>query len=707
VRGASPYTASQLAKILSTSVMGISRRARAESWPFTKRPGRGGGKLFAYEFLPPDVQAAITIYEARSLSAPPRSPRYEAKAIPEKAHATGLYRFQLHGDWQQHRRRARATKAKADRAFLAAYNSGHSHPEIFAALGKVSRSTLFRWEAQLKEADGDYRVLCDHRGWAPAENIEGRISPEARKVFLDLYLTPQRLSVHHAYRAACVILEQRGLAAPSLSSIYRFVRRYKRENQDQVVLMREGEKALADRVGPFITRDDRQLEVGDVLFADGHRLNFDSLHPFTGRPARMILIVWQDWASRMPVGWEVMPEEDTIAIASALKLAVKNLGRYPRVVYIDNGKAFRGSYFSGTSAEAMQRDTQGLFNRLGVSVQYSRPYQARTKIVERFFETFNEQCERLLPSYRGASIGDKPAYLMRNERFHRERHDNTPLTIEETLRVFTEYVGWYARQPHDGLGGRTPGEVFAAGRGPGVDAAQLNWEFMWRKEVRPRRCRVRLAGIDFESDALYGLDMPLVAFYAWNDLSEIHLYERDGARRYLGPARPVEALHPVARHLGDELDLVRVKEANKRMARLRKRTLQMAREHDASEELLQVLPWMRPAERKLLESAPREPALEEPERPEPVSEAQRLEIEEARRQWEARRKEEPPYERPRFDTPLARYSHLFDLREFQRVDLLPEDRRFMAAYEKGDEYPAVRRRFDQLMKLARRERAHA
>jgi putative transposase len=114
---------------------------------------------------------------------------------------------------------------------------------------------------------------------------------------------------------------------------------------------------------------------------------------------------------------------------------------------------------------------------------------------------------------------------------------------------------------------------------------------MWRKEVRPRRCRIRLAGIDFESDALYGLDQPIIVYYAWNDLSEIQMYVKR-TRQYLGVARPVRALHPVARHLGSELDLLQVQEANKRQARLKKRTMQLAREADASGSALKVLPWI-------------------------------------------------------------------------------------------------------------------
>ncbi len=699
------YDTANLAVILGVTQRAIRWRAQKEAWQGVPRLGRGGGQEYRPEQLPPEIQAAIALHQAKQ-EGQLTSCAPDMQAIPPQAQASGEARFLLVTAWKKARARSERNKTKFDQAWLAAYNAGPSHPAEFKVLGRINRATLFRWEKKLAEADGDWRVLCDHRGWAPAEHLEGKLDPQAQEVFLGLYLTPQRLSARHAYRAMCTILTQRNLAIPSQSTVYRFVRRYAQENADHVTLMREGEKALADKIGPYIDRDDKLLEVGDVLFADGHRFNFDSIHPFTGRPVRLILIVWQDWASRMPVGWEVMPEENTVAIAAALKMAIRNLGRYPKVAYIDNGRAFRGAYFSHVSPEAMERQTLGLFHRLGIAVQYSRPYQARTKIVERFFETFNEQCQRLLPSYRGASIGDKPAYLLRNEKFHQARHEATPLSVAQTLEVFREYVGWYCQQPHEGLGGRLPGEVFAAGRGPGVNLEELNTEFMWRREVRPRRCRVRLAGIDFESDALYGLDKPLVAHFAWNDLSQIHLYERDGARRYLGAARPVEALHPVARHLGGELDLLKVKEANQRQARLKKRTLQLARETGSSRELLAVLPWMQAPERVSLPeiAPPAEPAASEPPQ---ISEAERRQIAEAQAQWAARRNAQPPYERPRFDKPLERYSHLFELKVFQGVELLPEDAQFMAAYEDSDEYPVVHRRFDQLMKLARREGAHA
>jgi putative transposase len=686
------YSAAQLALILNVTPMTISRRARKEAWPHEKRQGRGGGKAYPYETLPPDIQAAIVAHEARQLPAP-TSPHYESKPIPDKAHKTGLARFQLHADWQKYRRKAKGNKAKADKAFLLAYNSGQSHPSIYEALGKISRSSLFRWDRQLKEAEGDYRILCDHRGWARAKGIEGDIGDEAAEIFKKNYLTTQRPSVLLAYRAMCAVLEQRGLPCPSQRTTYRFIDRYTRENYDHVVLMREGEKALADKVGPYITRDDSLLEVGDVLVSDGHRLNFDAIHPGTGRPARMSLIVWFDWASRFPVGWEIMPEENTIAISSALFMAIRNLGKYPKVVYLDNGRAFRAKYFTQAADDDIPQ-LQGLYRRLGISTQFAKPYHGRSKVVERFFGTFDNQAARLLPSYRGRSIDDKPAYLARNEKFHRARHNKFVPTIAQAMDIWQEYIGWYGMQAHRGIKGAKPLEVFAAGRGPGIPTAELTQHFLWREIKKPRRCRVRLAGIDFESDALYGLDRQIAVMYSWADLSEVHLYTLKG--EYLGEARPVTALHPIARHLGGDLDLINVQEANKRQARLRKQTIQIARETQTDNEALEILPWMSKQERVSLPAPePKAPDLDQTPQ---ISDEEKAAIEQAQERWFERQAQEPPYERPDFDRPLDRYEHLFNLKIDGGVELIQEDLEFMAAYEASREYQVTKGRFEQLMK---------
>jgi putative transposase len=96
----------------------------------------------------------------------------------------------------------------------------------------------------------------------------------------------------------------------------------------------------------------------------------------------------------------------------------------------------------------------------------------------------------------------------------------------------------------------------------------------------------------------------------------------------------------------------------------------------------------------------KEPAPQDPE-PVELTEGERREIEQALRDYEARKAAAPPYERPDFYKPLDRYSHLFDLKIFQGVTLLPEDEAFMAEYEASEEYREITyRRFEQLRKHA-------
>ena len=116
----------------------------------------------------------------------------------------------------------------------------------------------------------------------------------------------------------------------------------------------------------------------------------------------------------------------------------------------------------------------------------------------------------------------------------------------------------------------------------------LSMIFSGAKKSSRAGVAVRLAGIDYESDALYGLNDTVIAMYAWADMSRIHLYTKRGIP--IGQAKPVEALHPVARQLGDEFDLLQVQEANKRQRRLKKETMRIVLEAGGSDEALAALP---------------------------------------------------------------------------------------------------------------------
>ncbi|WP_034643272.1 DNA-binding domain-containing protein, partial [Desulfovibrio inopinatus] len=333
------YTTKQIADALGASERAIYRRATREDWPFSKRSGRGGGKVFSPEQLPADVRRVLAVVAAGALAesghgavAVPSGVGIAAGAVPpEQYHQAGLDRYAVVQAWRAHVVDAGwGQKGKATEGFLFAFNAGHILPHIHARLGAVAVATLYAWDKKLKNHDDNYLILCDRNGvWTEGKAPElGQIGYEAEEVFLRCWLHPNRPSYRLAYRATSAILKDRGHeTVPGYHSFYRFAKRYEKTNRDVVVLARDGEKALKDQVLSYISRDHAALRVGQCLVADGHDLNFEVLHPVTGRPARLKLIVFYDWASNLPVGWQIMPTEDSVAISAAFRAACLRLGR--------------------------------------------------------------------------------------------------------------------------------------------------------------------------------------------------------------------------------------------------------------------------------------------------------------------------------------------------------------------------------------------
>ena len=158
---------------------------------------------------------------------------------------------------------------------------------------------------------------------------------------MGLLLHPNRLSIGKAIALTKYKLKEQGQSfIPADITFRRYVKWFKDNNYDKWILARDGEKALSDKVEPYIKRDASLLEVGDILVADGHKLAFQVINPFTGKPTRATLVGFLDWMSTALVGYEIMLEENTQCIASALRNAIINLDMIPKVVYKDNGREF-------------------------------------------------------------------------------------------------------------------------------------------------------------------------------------------------------------------------------------------------------------------------------------------------------------------------------------------------------------------------------
>ena len=88
---------------------------------------------------------------------------------------------------------------------------------------------------------------------------------------------------------------------------------------------------VLDNVLKSIKRDTHDLKVGDVLVADGHLISNDIINPATGKPCRLTLIMFYDWASCYPMGASLAYTESSEHILTALRNAILQLGIIPQV----------------------------------------------------------------------------------------------------------------------------------------------------------------------------------------------------------------------------------------------------------------------------------------------------------------------------------------------------------------------------------------
>ncbi len=579
----------------AASLIGITERAVKKSILIGKLAaeripsvGKQGFKYRLYlSSLPPSAQAKYLaergiapspssppLKVGETLPAPFRGEGHGGGVLPSWAQKEALARADLVHAWQKVKddaKKERKTKEAMNR-FLAAYNTGQLYPKIFETLGEVSTPTLYRWEKQYKETGNDYTQLAP--GWGGNKG-QRTIMEHESSILLNILLTPQKRPIHTAIRLMKYILEDRGIPSPSSTkSLERYVKDFMDNRRDLWVLMREGEKALNDKVSPYIKRDASMLEVGDVLVADGHRLNFLVINPWTGKPCRATLIGYLDWASRYLCGYEIMVEENTQVIAAALRNAILTLGKFPVIAYQDNGKSFKAKFFT-SDVDLEQCGIVGLFGRLGIKPVFSKPYNAQAKVVERFWGTFGDQCERMIESYTGASIADKPAWMMRNEKFHRQAHRDFVPTIPQAVEMIGRWLKFHHSQPHQGLKGRTPAEVFAGGCGTGLDARRLDYLMMSAEVTRVTREGIRWRGLNYWHDALYGFAGRVEIRYSLFDVEQVHVYLPDGG--YLCSASLQTAVPAMAALTGRPADMEAVSQANKHKAQLKKQTMKTAR----------------------------------------------------------------------------------------------------------------------------------
>ena len=498
---------------------------------------------------------------------------------PEKSKKIALARLDLLNQWKEFRRKSE-NKLQADYDFVKLHNTSNSN--LFEILGKISRGSLHRWNTILNGTE-DYTKLIPQYKYSKVNEYRTILTDEEIKIFMGLLLHPNRICIGKAIALTKYKLQQQGQNfIPTDATFRRYANWFKNNNYDKWILARDGEKALSDKVEPYIKRDTSLLEVGDILVADGHVLNFNVINPFTGKPSRATLVGFLDWKSTALVGYEIMLEENTQCIASALRNAIINLDMIPKIVYQDNGRAFRAKYFTNDKGFS-ELGFNGLYSKLGIETVFARPYNARAKVIERFFKEFQEGFEKLLPSYVGSSIDNKPAYMMRNEKLHSTLHNNYVSTVDEAIKMIEMWLNFKNSQPCPNAPDKTIAEVLESRKQQNVDINLLD-DLMLATEVKTiQRNGIRFLNCDYFDERLYGFKSKVLIKYSLFDLTSIKVYTTKG--EYLCTAGRVTETHPMAKLLGTVTDFEDYKQKIVKQRKLHKKTINAVQKYLSNDEV--------------------------------------------------------------------------------------------------------------------------
>ena len=558
---------------------------KAESKYISREVKVNGGTSYEILFssLEHELQQKLREAENKSTELVPLNYKSETIAT-DKAKLTRNHRMNIVKAALEKRKNYKTIK-ESDSDFLDLYNTGLFLPKAYNFLGSISIGTLRRWIQVYRKHENADCLIPKYKSTRQGE-YNTILDSEMKNILLTLLLHPSQYKIGKAIKLTKGILEKRGYEyLPCDLTFKRYAENFRKNNYAEWVLRREGMKAYHDKVEPYIERDISKIEVGDIIIADGHVLNFQVINPFTGKPTRATLVGFLDWKSTALVGYEIMMTESTQCIASALRNSILNLGMIPKVVYQDNGRAFKSRFFQNNDFD--ENIFNGVYANLNIHSVFAKPYNARAKVIERFFLEFQEELEKGMPSYIGTSIENKPAWLKRGEKLHQEWHkkltNNYIPTVQEAIKYINKWIEFHNSQPCPNDRSRSIQEMLDSVQKQNININVLN-DLMMKTECRTiNKHGITFLNMHYRSECILGLRDKVNIRYCLFDLSKIHVYSTKG--EFLCVAHRVQKVHPMARVLGTVKDMEEYKQQYKKQQQFKNKLIKQVKKTFPKEEI--------------------------------------------------------------------------------------------------------------------------
>mgnify|MGYP002624583129 CR=1 FL=1 len=259
---------------------------KTESKYISRKVTVNGGTSYEILFssLEPELQDKLRKNENKTTALVPlnyQPPQF----VSDQAKMTANFRLNIVMAFNKFRKKY-ATKKQAYSDFIDLYNTGLYLPKAYKFIGNISVGTLKRWSIKYEKHESAECLQPNYK-YSKQGEYNSILNEEMKHILLTLLLHPSRYNYGKAIKLTKEILKKRGYEQlPCDLSFKRYAENFRKNNYAEWVLRREGMKAYHDKVEPYIERDISKIEVGDVIVADGHVLNFQVINPFTGKPTR-------------------------------------------------------------------------------------------------------------------------------------------------------------------------------------------------------------------------------------------------------------------------------------------------------------------------------------------------------------------------------------------------------------------------------------
>ena len=172
----------------------------------------------------------------------------------------------------------------------------------------------------------------------------------------------------------------------------------------------------------------------------------------------------------------------------------------------------------------------------------------------------------MMTSYIGTSIEDKPAWLKRGEKLHRDMHKKLTKNYIPTVQEAIKFIDcWLDSKPCPNDRSMTIKQCLNTIQKQDIDKNILN-DLMMKTEARTiNKHGITFLGMHYRSDVILGLLDKDYVRYSLFDLSKVHVYSMKG--EFLCVAHRVQKVHPMANVLGTIKDMEEYKQQYQRQQR--------------------------------------------------------------------------------------------------------------------------------------------